>query len=394
MKFLMIIFTCLVLLGSLGAEENKYLLTQETYLGVSKVQTLLDKDKKEEAKTLLMELAKSKSIKKKLDKAYIRFYIGYFYTLGKQKKKALKYFKEALSYKALAPSQIENAYLNIIQITMEIEDYKQALLYTDELISTAVKPNPEYYITRANIDMILKEYTKVIENIDMAIKINKKPKSSWLKIKYYSFYMLKDYNSAIRILKKLISLNPKNKEYWLQLSSLYSVTNNFDNSLASLDISDIINLGLSEKELLHLISWLQYDNIPYKAALIMEKNIHSKIISSSEKNLNALGDLYYEAKSYDRAIYWYKISAKLNKSPDTYFKIAKIYAKQRKYNEVVKNINLSLLAGKMKEEGPIYLILGKAYYETSNKTDAKKAFYKAAKYKKSKKIAEAWLNYL
>ncbi|MDQ7043766.1 MAG: hypothetical protein Q9M34_09610, partial [Sulfurimonas sp.] len=71
-----------------------------------------------------------------------------------------------------------------------------------------------------------------------------------------------------------------------------------------------------------------------------------------------------------------------------------IYANQRKYDDVIENINLSLSIGGNKENGLMYLMLGKAYYETLNKVDAKKSFYKAKEYKKSKKMAESWLNYL
>ncbi|MDQ7066735.1 MAG: hypothetical protein Q9M40_01330 [Sulfurimonas sp.] len=127
MKFVIMMFILLIFFSLAGAEEKKYQLTQATYEGISKVQKLLDKNNYEKAETILLELEKSRNIRKKLDKAYIRFYIGYFYTLVKQEQKALKYFKEAISYKALAPSQVSNAYLNIIQIVMELEQYKQAL---------------------------------------------------------------------------------------------------------------------------------------------------------------------------------------------------------------------------------------------------------------------------
>ena len=394
MKFVMMIFITLIFFNFAQANEKKYQLTQATYVGISKVQKLLDENKNEEAKTVLLELEKSSDIRKKLDKAYVRFYIGYFYTLVKQNQEALKYFKEAISYKSLAPDQVANAYLNIIQILMESEKYKKSLFYIDELIKITAEPKSKYYVTKANIEMILEKYKNVIVDIDMAIKVDKKPKPSWLKIKYYSFYMLKDYKNAISILKELIVIDPKNKKYWMQLSSLYSVTDDFENSLASLDISNIINLDLSEKELLRLVSWLQYNNTPHKAAVIMEEKINSKVISSSEEHLNSLGDLYYEARSYDKAIYWYKNSAKSNKSATTYFKIAKIYANQRKYADVVENINLSLDVGGHKDNGLMYLILGKAYYDVSNNIDAKKSFYKAKEYEQSRKMAEAWLNYL
>ncbi len=395
MRILMILLMVGTFFSITMAQDKKFQLTQVTYVGITKAQKLLDEGKTDDAKLVLLDLRDSSKIRKKLDRAYVRFYLGYFYTLVNDANNALKYFKEALTYEALAPAQISNTYLNIIQITMELEKYNESLHYIDELILVAQKPKSQYLVTKANIEMILKRYKKVIRDIDKAIKIDKKAKPAWLKMKYYSYYMLNDYMSAIGVLKLLIALEPTNKEYWLQLSSLYSVSNNFNASMSSLDIANIAKLDLNEAELLRLISWLQYSDIPYKAAKMMEEKIKTKSIATNEKNLNAIGDLYYEAREYKMAIKWYKKSASLSKSSIIYFKIAKIYANERKYEDVVENIKLSLaFKDNKKADGSKYLLLGKAYYELSNTIEAKKSFYRAQHFQKSKKIADAWLNYL
>ncbi len=394
MKKYILILLLMLSISSLNATEKEYQLTQITYEGISEVQKFLDEKKPEKAKALLMELKESSKIRKKLDKAYVRFYLGYFFTLNEQTKKAIKYFKEALSYDALAPAQTSNTYLNLTQLSMELENYDDALVYLSRVITLSKTPKPQYHVSKANIYMLQKNYKKVIQEINIAIKIQKHPKESWLKMQYYSYYMLQKYQDALKVLQELISLKPKNKEYWLQLSSLYSLVEDFDNSLATLDISRIHGLDLSEQELLELISWLQYSNIPHKAALILEKSMQTKQISSNEKNLNALGDLYYEAKEYNKAIASYKKAAKINNSSKIYFKIAKIYTNQRAYKKSIENLQLSLKDTKSKKTGSKYLLLGKAYYEIADLINAKKSFYEAQKFKESKKMAQAWLDYI
>ena len=383
-----------LLLTPLSAEDEKFQLSRVSYDGINEAQKFLDANNTHEAEVTLLKLSESKKIRKKLDKAYVRFYLGYFYTLEDKSKKAIQFFKSSLEYKALAPEQTSNAYLNLIQLSMEMEAYKEAMKYLDALIAITNPPKSQYFIYKANIETINKAYLNVIENINLAIAIDGKAKADWLKMQFYSYYMLDDSPNAINVLKKLIEMEPNNKEYWLQLSSLYSVTEDFSKSLSSLDISRIAKLDLNESELLRLISWLRYSNVPYKAANIMQQKLKSKIVSENEKNYNTLGDLYYEAKAYQKAIIWYQKSADLTHKSRSYFKIAKIYANEHNYKEVVTHIKRSLKQVDSKNEGDKYLLLGKAYYDLKEPINAKKSFLKAKKYEKSKKMAEAWLNYI
>jgi len=391
------IYTLLILLlfaQSLVAKEDKYLLSRVVYDGIAKVQEYIEKDKYTEAKNILLELERSKNVKKTLDKAYIRFYIGYFYNLRDDAPKAILYFEEALSLKALPPEQIKSSYLNLVQLYMNSENYNKSITYLDKLMTQTSPVKVEYFVYKANAYLALKEYEKVIESLNRAISFSKKVKPNWIKTKFYCYYVLKNYPKAIESVKKLIELEPKNKEYWLQLSSLYSVENNFSEALSSLDVARIALIELNENELLQLISWLRNMNIPYKAATIMQSKLENKTIKSNEKNMEFLGDLYYEAKEFKNAIIWYSKAAKISDRGKLYFKIAQLYANAYNSEEVVKSINLSLKKEDEDNLGEKKLLLAKAYYDLGHIKEAKQTFNEALKYKKSKKTALVWLSYL
>lgn len=393
MKKVVLFILFFVFIANLQAQEKKYQLSKQTYDGIMQTQKFLDTNKTKEAEQTLQALEASQSIKEKLDKAYVKFYLGYFNVLENNSKKALKYFKEALAFEALPPEQISNTYLNVIQLSMELEDNTQALVYLDKLIAISTPPKAQYFIYKANIYLSQKEYAKTVRMIDKAISIDKKAKKNWLKIKFYAFYMQKKYPDAIVVMKKLIAYEPDNKEYWLQLSSLYSLTDNYTNALATLDISRIAKLDLKESEWRRLIGWLRYSNIPYKAATIMKEQMDANNIQMNEKNFNLLGDLYYEAKEYDEAIKSYTNAATLHNNTKIYFKIAQISMQQYNYKEVVENIKLSL-KGSEEKLGEKLMLLGKSYYELKQISKAKETFQEALKYKKSKKMAQAWLHYI
>lgn len=393
MKIVLLFLSLLLLTCNVNAQEKKYQLSKTAYDGIMKTQKLLDANNTQEAEKTLKTLEASKSIKTKLDKAYIRFYLGYYYVLQDHSKEALKYFKQALAFEALPPEQVSNTYLNVIQLSMESEKYDEALSYLDKLIAITTPPKAQYFIYKANIYLSQKQYAKVIAMIDKAISIDKTPKKNWLKMKFYAFYMQKQYTSAISVMKELIAYEPDNKEYWLQLSSLYSLSDNYTHALATLDISRIAKLDLKQSEWLRLIGWLRYSNVPYKAAGIMHAQMDAGPIEKSEKNFNLLGDLYYEAKAYDEAIASYTQAATLHKSAKIYYKIAQISMQQYAYERVIKYTNLAL-QGSEEKLGEKNMLLGKSYYELKKISKAQKAIKEALKYKPTQKMAKAWLNYI
>ena len=261
MKKIYFIILLIFVIHPLMANNNKYMLSKIVYDTITKTQLYLDKNKYQDAKKLLLALDKSSKVRKKVDKAYLKFYIGYIYTLTNNESKAVSYFKKALALKALPADQIQNIRLNLAQLYMQRSDYYNALNYLKKLIDTG-PVKAEYYIYEANANLALKRYASVIKNIDKAIALSKNKKPSWLKMKFYCYYMLKDYFHAITTAKELIRIEPLNKEYWIQLSALYSIKQKPLDALSTLDVANILKIDLNENELLQLIAWLSYMDIP------------------------------------------------------------------------------------------------------------------------------------
>ncbi len=394
MRFLSLMLLLLLWSHASAEEEKKYQLAKATYDGIMAVQVFLDGNETAQAETLLKKLETSKEIREKLDKAYVRFYLGYFYTLQDDAENAMHYFLEALGYEALPSEQIENAYLNLVQLALELELQDQALEYLDQVIARTNPPKSLYYIYKAQIYLGQQRFAETLDMIQKATAIDGTPQLNWLKMKYYCHYMQQEYALAIGTLKLLIAAEPDTKEYWLQFSSLYSIEEKFAQSLAVLDIARVSKMELTQNEWLRLIAWLRYANVPYKAARIMEQQMETGTLEANEKQLNLLGDLFYEAKDYDEAVVHLQKAAQLHHSAKIYYKLARI-AMQRHHNEaVIENILKALQYGDEEKRGEKHLLLGKAYYELEMPSKARSAFQEALKYEPSRKMAQAWLQYI
>jgi len=390
MNYIFIFFFLIVSLCS-GAEEKKYQLQKITYDTVMKAQQFLDVNQSKKAEHTLLNLESSKKLHKKLDKAYVEFYLGYYYTLQNHVKFAIKHFQSAVKNEVLPPQQTSSAYLNLAQLSISVHEYNNALKYINKLIQTAKPMKPEYYILKANILFSQKKYTETIKVIKKAEKLAKKKKIKWMKIEFYCYYLQKKYQDAIRVDKELIQKEPYNKGYWIQLASLYAIDKHYDYSLSALDISRIANFKLDKNEWTRLIDLLRYEGNPFKAANIMADKIADGTIKMNEKNLNLIGDLYYESKEFDKAISFYKKAA--NKNKKLFYKIAKIQMNRHDYKEAIKYLK-SAINGSEKQLGEKELLLGKAYYEIKMKRAAISAFQNASHYNKTKKTALQWLKYI
>jgi len=392
MKYIIVFFLLVVSL-CFAEEEKKYQLQKITYDTIIKVQQLLDTNQSKNAERTLLSLESSKKLNKKLDKAYVEFYLGYYYTLQNNEELALKYFQNAVKSEVLPPQQISSAYLNLAQLSISAHAYNNALKYVNKLIQTAKPIKAEYYILKANILFSQKKYAKTIQMIKKAEKLAKKKKIKWMKIEFYCYYLQKNYQDAIRVNKELIQKEPYNKEYWIQLASLYAIDKHYDYSLSALDISRISNFKMAKNEWIRLIDLLRYEGLPFKAAKIMSEKISDGTIKINEKNLNLIGDLYYESKEFDKAISFYKKAANKNKNKKIFYKIAKIQMNRHHYKEAIKYIHFAL-NGSEKQLGEKELLLGRAYYAIQMNKAAITAFQSASRYKKTKRHALQWLKYI
>ena len=373
------------------AEEEKFQLSQYTYESIAQVQELMDTNQSIQAEQKLRELTKASEVRQNLDKAYVRFYFGYFYMVQEQPQRAIEYFKEALSYDALAKQQRLNAYLNITQLYVIQENYREAFVFIEKILHE--EQEAQYYIAKAQIALSLEKYALVVEAIKNARALQE-PKKEWLQMQFYAYYMLQNYVNAQKTLKELLHLQPFEKEYWLQLASLYGLQEEYPYALASLEIASFAELGLHEQEVLQLVSLLRNANIPFYAAELMEHYLQKDILKAQRKNYELLAELYFEAKMYQKSLEWYtKI---VDDDPDGIlaYKVARIYIVDHQHEKAIQMLENSLKKSLEKSVEERYGLLGKTYYEIKEYGKAQEVFQKLLKYSKTKETAQAWLGYL
>lgn len=381
--------SCVLVAHSLTAAT----LTERTYKRLTIIHELMGENKYNEALKRLDALA-PRVKKKKYEYATVLQTYGFAYAAMDQYKNAVNAFKEALSTNAL-PDQIQHSMrYNLAQLYAAVPDYKAAAKAYEVWFAKAEKPSADSFVFAATIYAQLKNHKKAIDKIKTAISMSPNPKESWYQLLLAMYYQEKQYSNAVGVLKTMVALWPDNEKYWKQLSGIYFTLQKNRKALAVQELANKRGFLTDEKELMNLVNLYLYQNIPYKGAVLLEKEIQSGRIPDTGKNLQKLGEAWMIAKENDKALDYLAKAARKQKKGKLFLQMAQLYTDKENWPKVIDATGRALAAGDLKNPGNAHLLRGMAYFEQGKKQSALAAFRRGGKYPKSKKQANQWINHI
>ena len=317
------------------------------------------------------------------------------YALENNYRKAAQSLEQCLASQALPEKQQQQALLNLGQLYMATEQYQKAVNTLQPWVEkNPTHSNQQVSVLLANAYAQLKQYRKALPYIEQAIKQSKKPQESWFQLNLALHYELENYSAAARILKKLIANYPNKKAYWLQLAATYQQLNRFKQALNIQDLAYRKGYLRTEAQILQLFNLYMYNKQPYQAANLLAKELKSQRVKKNSAHWELLASAWTNAREYEQAIAALEKASSLNNKGELYLQLARIHVEQELWQDAIAATNKALKKGGLKQTGEAYILLGMSLYETEQLSAAKSAFQKARKYKKTRKSATQWLNYV
>ena len=249
---------------------------------LERLHRVLKKDKKKGL--TLIEKMESTVQNRPAEQAKLFLLKAQVYLSLEQPKKALSYYQKAknsqkLSYREHTTLLYDMAFLYLMEKTI-----KKAEKTSDLLFYLAKSPPPSsLHILKAHILIEKKQKKLALKKVNQALKTSRDPKEHWLALGAGLNLELKNYIPAIKLLLKLVAIKPKKKQYWKQLSSAYLNIDKNHKALATLDLAYKMDFLEKESEIWHLVSLLDYQGLPFKSAVLLEKSIKAKKVKSNKK---------------------------------------------------------------------------------------------------------------
>lgn len=327
------------------------------------------------------------------DKATVDRYLGNFYAQKEDYAKAIGFVESAvkpdvLNFKDQADTLkfLGDLYIGQQKYNEAIKTYTQWMDFTGE-------EDGKVYALIAQANWELKQFNKVIEPADKAIAVSKEPNKSYYMLKIGAYFELKQFKNAVKVAETVVKLFPEEPKNWTQLGSFYMQTEEFSKGQTIMEIA--YSRGYFDKENHYKIlsSYYSLNDIPYKAAVVMEKAIKEEKVERTKANVTAVASYYHQAKNLEEAAKYYEEAAKFDNDADLYRKAGNLLLSEQKYSAAVERLNKALELGTDKA-GSTYSDLAEAYLYQEKYKQAYKAIVKAQEDPRTRKFAKGWATFI
>jgi tetratricopeptide (TPR) repeat protein len=322
---------------------------------------------------------------------------AFIYYSAEDYRNALKSYEQVIAQPDIPLAMEINTKYTVAQLYFVLEDWQKGITALNEWFKATENPPASAYVMLAQGYYQIKDYKQALSNVEIAINMykakDKIPKEQWYNLARFLYFDSNDVNNAVRVLEELLVHYPK-KQYWVQLSHMYGEQKKEGKQLAAMDAAYV--QGMLDKGTEQITMAYLYLNaeVPYRAAVVMDKGIKDKSIEQKSKNYELLGNAWRQSQEIKKAIPAMEQAAAKSDSGELYARLGNVYLDGDEFKKAISSINKGLSRGGVKRPDTARLVLGMAYFNDKQYTNARKAFNAAKKDERSEKYAGQWLKYL
>jgi len=252
------------------------------------------------------------------------------------------------------------------------------------------------WLLKASIFSRMNNYIEALEAIDTAISIDPNPQEQWYQLKLAAQFELKQYPSAEATLETMVALWPARKSYWIQLSQVSYKLKQPEKALAIMALAYRNQLLDSESDLVWLSSLYSLADIPYRAAMVLEKGMEDGLVSSSQRHWLMVADSWYRAEELQLALQAYQSAGAVSEDGEVDLRRSYILVDLERWEEARVALNTALEKGGLdpRKMAEAYLLRGIAHFNLQSFDDARSDWVAASQSENSRDAARQWLNHL
>lgn len=373
-------------------------MRNRVYSQLARAQKLADEGVKIAGFEVLDEVKERIDSLNSYERAMLWNFYAFMYYGNDDISSAIEHFELVIKEQAIPDSLYLSTLYSLAQLSMQQQDYPQALTYLQQWQANNSKAlTASQHIMFAQIYYQDKQFEKVIKAVKQAISLaeqsNATVKENWLILQRASYYELKQPLQVVKVIEQLVRLYDK-PEYWLQLAGMYGEVGQEDKQLAVMEAAWQAGHISKESDVMILAQLYRFHQVPYKAAVLLEQAIANGTVVASEKSLAALAQAYIAAKEDEKALPILTQAAEIADTGKFDMQLAQAYLNLERWQEAITSANKALLRGGISREGDMYLVIGMAKFNLQAFDDALIAFTQAQKIPQSAKTAKQWFHYV
>lgn len=286
---------------------------------------------------------------------------------------------------------------SLATLYVQQEQYQKGLDMLRRWFMTQETPSPDAYILEAQIHYQLNQYAEGIEPVLTALKLaeetGREPQEGWYQLLNVFYFELENYPKVIETLTTLAEKWTK-RDYLIQLAGIYGQEGQERNTLALYQAAYEKGWLDRSSDIVNLAQMLVSADIPYKAALILEKGLDDGSVDSTQANWRLLAQSWQLAQDDEKAIPALSHASSLSDDGNLDMLLAQSYANLAQWDECVDSARNALRRGDLNRVDQTNMILGNCLVEQKEYSEARNAFQAAARDERSRRGANQWLQYI
>lgn len=302
------------------------------------------------------------------DKAFLAKFLGSLHA-EKNPAKAARFLEAAVKPDILGFADQASALRTLADLSLMDKQYEKAIKYYTEWLNFTGELNADVELRIANCYYEMKQFAKVIAPAERAIKHSPVPKKAPYDMKFAAYYELKQNKKAIEVLETIVTLFPEEKQSWVYLGNFYAMDEQYDRALAIISMAYKQGYLTKESEIKLLAQLYNNNNVPYKAAVLLEKHMKSGLVKKDRSTMISIASSFNAARSFAQAADYFGQVAEAERDGDLYRRQGNALLMANKTEDAVKALVKALENG-VKDKGKVHADLLVAYFDLGKLKEA------------------------
>ena len=329
---------------------------------------------------------------------------GFVYFSLENYPKAIEEYQTVVAQGEDIPEGLETTTLyTLAQLSFVAERYQDALKYMEIWITKANNPGADPHIFMGQVYYQMQEYPKAIQQIEKGIGIAKERgltvKENWWGLLNYLYFEQENWPKVLEILAILVEDFPK-REYWIRLAGIHGQQGNEKKQVYAMEAAYAGDFLNQERDLTNFAGLLMQEQVPYRAAVVMEKGFKDGVIERNSKNLQGLGQAWQLAQETEKAIPVYEEAGKIAEDGKIYERLAQLYLDDDQYDNCVTASDGAIRKGGIRSLPQVYIVKGMCQFNGEKLSNARESFVTCRKESKgsrdesNERICQQWITYI
>lgn len=386
-----------------AAERQPNMRTERTpamrefvYKRFSRVRELADKNELAQAIASLDELRKQGSTTP-YETAMMWNLYAYLHYSNDDYASATRAYEKVIAQEGIPQSLFMNTLYSLAQLQIAEGNYQAALQPLQQWFDATEEPGSRAWVFLAQVQLQLDNLDAagraIRTALDKASAQGVAPEEQWYLLARAIHYQQQDYERLRDVLASLALTYPK-REYWVQLAAVFGELGEEKRQIATLESAYEQGFFEKESDYVTLAQLLLGNEVPYKAARIIENGLEKNIVKRDASNLRLLADAWTMAKELDAAVVALNEAAPLADDGELYLRLSQVELDRTRWQEASTAAGRALAKGGLGRPYVAHIIRGLAAFNQKQYDASREAFGNAASFEEGRETAGQWLQYV